>query len=183
MDKRIYRLLLVLAVVLLLFFSYKLYDSYKALVEKSVYGTSDVTSLRGWMNIKYISRLYDADLGCLCQNFNISMQDCAETQLWETRPDINKSIPRYERRLLTDPSKLFEKVVVCQENPPGPRDWMDLELVAKIYSADLNCMCKKLQVAGDCADKRLRDLEKEQGKNGQFKERIDDAIHSCGENP
>ena len=82
-SKSSLKLIFLFLVIFLIFFSFRLYNSYHALFEKAVTGRVDYGSLRGWMTVSYAAHLFDADLDCVCSSLNVSLDVCKKMSIRE----------------------------------------------------------------------------------------------------
>ncbi|MFC2162134.1 hypothetical protein ACFLRF_00500 [Candidatus Altiarchaeota archaeon] len=166
-TKTKYRIALGVTIVLLIFFAYRAMDSYRALIEQVLYGRADVRSLRGWMSMEYISRMYGADQDCICSEFDLKPDECLKMKIWETRPNEEKGASIGER-VLDERNELFEKVTVCQDKKPLPQDWMSMGFLSRLHGLDLDCVCDALGASiDDCSATLVHDVRKSGSETGE----------------
>jgi hypothetical protein len=181
-GKTAYRIVFIVLLIILAFLTVRAFFAYQSFIEKSVYGKSDVRSLRGWMSMDYISKTYDADEGCLCRQFNVT-GDCPKAQLWKIQPAPQDRPEKPARQLPPDMSTIFEKVTLCQAKKPAPADWMSFQYMSRLYPADLECVCRNLSVnVGRCPAMTVQDFIRDEGpgQNPETGKRmISQAIQSC----
>ena len=183
MESKIkYRVVLVVLLILLVFFSVRALDSYRALGEKIVTGHSNVESLRGWMSLSYVAKLYDADPACLCQKFNIEPAECERTKLYElTPPPSPQAAQNLQRRVKIERTPIFEKVVSCQYEIPPPQEWMSMTYVSELYQAHPSCVCGQLQIdTTQCESMTVKDVFKVKKQSPkETRRQLDAAVKGC----
>ncbi len=179
MKKSTARILLVVFVLLLAFFLSRALHSYPGLIEKHVTGHAKVDSVRGWMTVRYISRLYDVSEDCLCAELGIT-GDCGKTRAGSVFRENN--VPFEQAR-----EQLRLAVFRCRrESGEGPviGPWMEVDLAAKIYNADPTCVCEAFNLPpGQCMGKKLGVLARGRGPhdlNASMQE-LHDVIVDCAQ--
>lgn len=179
MKKSTARILLIVFILLLGFFLSRAFFSYQALIEKQVTGHAKVDSVRGWMTVRYIGRLYDVSEDCLCAELGIT-GDCGKTPAGSVFRENNVPFEQASEQLRL-------AVFRCRrESGDGPiiGPWMEVDLAADIYNADPKCVCDAFHLPpGQCVGKKLGELvrgERPHDLNASMAE-IQEVIAACGQ--
>jgi hypothetical protein len=183
-EKWKYRVAVVAVALLLAFFAGRALDAYKALMEKAVYGKADIHSIRGWMNVDRLSRIYNADPACICGQFNLSLQDCQRKSMWELNDGGGRRLPPSDGKFVERMTPVYEKVTFCMFEKPKPEDWMRVDYASRLYSADAGCICKKMGIPDeDCLKTSVGDIVRQRGpaqEPGRVKEEFWNIVGECG---
>jgi hypothetical protein len=182
-----YRLALVVIILLLAFFLRRAFGDYKGLMEKMLYGEADITSLRGWMNVERVSRLYNADPACICGQYNLSLQECSKRTLFDLDGGGRRRMPPDPRQRADMMAAVYERVTTCMARKPMPQGWMSMDYASRLYSADMGCVCGKMGVSADeCPKATVMGLVKRQGPEGDVRG-VEDmlwrALGECADTP
>ncbi len=182
LGKLKYRVALVVVLLLLAFFAIRAFDAYKGLMEKMLYGHADMHSVRGWMNVDRVSKLYDADPACICGQFNMTLASCSRKSVWELNDGGPRRRPPDDRQLFELMSPVFEKIAMCMYEKPPPDDWMRFTYIPVLYGVDGGCVCTGLDLsAQDCGWMRVLDLidKRRPEEAGTVKDEVWSVVRGC----
>jgi hypothetical protein len=182
LGKAKYRIALVVVLAILAFFLLRAFDNYRALVESALYGKADIHSIRGWMNVDRVSRLYNADPACICGQYNLSMPVCSMKSMWELEGGGRRRLPPDDRGLFLMMNPVFERITLCMYDKPKPDDWMRISFISRLYSVEQDCVCGRMGLSKeDCGSMLVIDLIRQRGpgQDATVKDEIWGAVQEC----